>query len=424
MMKRIWVWAAVALAMYAARRRDLRRAALRGLLGALGGRLFVFLGRGGGHRLDEATAAGFISGAALELPQAALPLGALGAALHRRRTELAPASLPAAAAGVAAAVATIKVWPIPPRLGPTAPRVHLPANAEPNRHGEGLTIVVNAASGTSAEGGNGALAEALPNATVVEVEPERGDELRKALDRAVSEGAVALGVSGGDGSINTAAQVALDAGKALMVLPTGTFNHLARDVGLGSVQDAIAAVKGGEAVGVDVATIGGHVFLNTASFGSYVELVDARERLEKRIGKWPAVVVALIRVLRHSEPIDVEIDGTRKKVWMAFIGNCRYHPSGFAPTWRERLDDGLLDVRYVSGDQPYARTGLVLAVLTGRLGRSKVYSQSCVKSLHLRSLKGPLRLARDGESFDGPGDVVIEKLDKRLALYAPHSKSS
>lgn len=423
MSNRVWVWASVALGMYVARRRDFRRAALRGLLGALGGRLVAFVFRGDGERLDEATTAGFITGAALEIPLAAPPLAALGAALHRDTAELDPASVPAAAAGMAAAAATVKVWPIPPRLGSTAPRVHLPAHAEPNTDGEGLTIVVNAASGVGDDGGIGELTEALPKASIVEVTPERGDELRKALDEAVSEGAVALGVSGGDGSINTAAQVAMDTDKALMVLPMGTFNHLARDVGLDSIDDAIDAVKKGEAVGVDVATIGGHVFLNTASFGSYVELVDARERLEKRIGKWPAVVVALVRVLRHSQPIDVEIDGAHEKVWMAFIGNCRYHPSGFAPTWRERLDDGLLDLRYVSGDQPYARTRLIMAVMTGRLGRSKVYSQSCVKSLRLRSLNGSLRLARDGESFDGPGDVVIEKLDKRLALYAPHSKS-
>ena len=425
MIRRSWVWVALALAMYTTRRRDLRRAALRGLLGALGGRLIAFVGRGSATRLDEATTAGFVTGAALEIPVAAGPLGLLAALLHRDTDQLEHGSIPAAAAGAAAAAASVKVWPIPPRLGPTAPKVHLPARAEPSSDGAGLTIVVNAASGPTDDGGLAELTEALPKAEVVEVEPQRGDEIRKRLDEAVSAGAIALGISGGDGSINTAAQVALDADKALMVIPTGTFNHLARDVGLDTPNDAIEAVKNGEAVGVDVATIGGHVFLNTASFGSYVELVDAREKLEKRIGKWPAVVVALVRVLRHSQPIDVEIDGSHKKVWMAFIGNCRYHPSGFAPTWRERLDDGLLDVRYVSGDQPYARTRLILAVMTGRLGRSKVYTQGCVKSLRLRAVEGPLRLARDGESFDGPsGDIVIEKLDKRLAVYAPHAMSS
>lgn len=419
----IAVWAGLALALYATRRRDLRRAALRGLIGGLGGRFLVLLARRSPERLDEATTGGFVAGAVLEIPPLAFPLGLLAAVLHRDTDEVDRQTLPAASAGALAALASVKIWPIPPRLGPTAPKVHLPARAEPSADGAGLTIVVNAASGASDDGALGALKEALPHAEVVEVEPERGDEIRKRLDEAVTSGSIALGVSGGDGSINTAAQVAVDAEKALMVVPTGTFNHLARDIGLDTAAEAIDAVKNGEAVGVDVATIGGHVFLNTASFGSYVELVDARENLEKRIGKWPAVLVALVRVLRHSDPIDVEIDGVRKRVWMAFIGNCRYHPSGFAPTWRERLDDGLLDVRYVSGDQPYARTRLILAVLTGRLGRSKVYAQGCVKSLRLRSLKGPLRLARDGESFDGPeGEIVIEKLDKRLAVYAPHSR--
>lgn len=424
MRRRAFVWAALATAMYATRRRDLRRAALRGLLSALAGRLLVLLAGGTSDRSDEATTAGFVTGAALEIPLASPALVLLGGILHRHDADRRGPSLSAAAAGAAAAAASVRVWPVAPRLGPTAPKVHLPASVEPDPDGRGLTIVVNAASGGDAGDQIEILRAALPEAQVIEVEPERGDELRKLLDAAVSAGAAALGVSGGDGSINTAAQVALEAEKPLMVVPAGTFNHLARDLGLGSSEEAIEAVKSGEAVAVDVATIGGRVFLNTASFGSYVELVDARERLEKRIGKWPAVVFALFRVLRHSEPIQVEIEGVRRSVWMAFIGNCRYHPSGFAPTWRERLDDGLLDVRYVGGDQPFARTRLILAVLTGRLGRSKVYMQDRVKSLHLRSLDGPLRLARDGESFDGPDDIIVEKQERRLTVYAPHSRSS
>lgn len=424
MTRRVWAWVGVAGVMYVTRRRDLRRAALRGLLAASAGRAIMRLSGADADRLDEASASGFITGAALEVPAASVPAAALAAVLHRPVRRPDAASLMAVAAGAVAGAASVKVWPIPPRLGPTASRIHLPARAEPSSDGSGLTIVVNSDSGTTGAGVFEALAEGLPKAEVVEIEPKRGDEIRKRLDEAVSAGAVALGIAGGDGSINTAAQVALDADKTLMVVPGGTFNHLARDLSLESTEEAIEAVKAGEAVGIDVATIGGRVFLNTASFGSYVELVDAREQLEKRIGKWPAVVIALVRVLHRSQPIEVEIDGSRKMIWMAFIGNCRYHPAGFAPTWRERLDDGLLDVRYVTGDQPFARTRLILAVLTGRLGQSKVYTQGCVKNLRLRSLNGPLRLARDGESFDAPDDILVEKLEKRLAVYASHSKSS
>lgn len=412
------VWGAVSALMYLSRNRRLRRAALRGWLSAAMARLLL-LPFGSRVSPEEAVSVAFSTGAALEEPKSA-PLFALLSAVLHRESDIGPNRLWGDALGVGIALGSTRVWPVPPREGPAAPRLWLPEKAEPSPDGTGITIVINTDSGgDDAETGADALRELLPRAAVIEVEPTEGDELRKALDEAAQQGAVALGISGGDGSINTAAQVALEADRPLMVVPGGTFNHLTQAVGIESVDDAARAVRNGDAVGVDVATIGGHVFLNTASFGSYVELVDTRQRLESKIGKWPAMVVALVRVLRRSDPIMVEIDGQVTRVWMAFIGNCRYHPSGFAPTWRERLDDGLLDVRYVSGDQPFARTRLILAVLTGRLGRSKVYSQRCVERLRLRGVEGPLRLARDGETFEGPEDVVVEKLARRLVVFAP-----
>jgi undecaprenyl-diphosphatase len=104
---------------------------------------------------------------------------------------------------------------------------------------------------------------------------------------------------------------------------------------------------------------------------------------------------------------------------MIFIGNCRYHPSGFAPAWRERLDDGQLDIRIVDASAPLARLRLVTSVLTGRLGRSRIYEQRLAPQLKVRSLEGPLRLARDGETFDGPEEFVVEKLGRPLTVYAP-----
>ena len=219
--------------------------------------------------------------------------------------------------------------------------------------------------------------------------------------------------------MNAGAGIANEQDKPLMVVPSGTLNHLARDLGLASPTDAINAVRKGQTADVDLAMIDGRPFLNTASFGSYVDLVDARERLERVIGKWPAVVIALWRVLRHSRPVAVEIDGSPMRVWMIFIGNCRYHPSGFTPSWRERLDDGELDVRIVEGDSPWSRTRLIASVLTGRLGRCRVYTQRRAKSVRVRSLEGPLRLARDGETFDGSDEFEIRKCDRPLPIYVP-----
>jgi hypothetical protein len=60
----------------------------------------------------------------------------------------------------------------------------------------------------------------------------------------------------------------------------------------------------------------------------------------------------------------------------------------------------------------------VLAVLSGRLGRSTVYEEWTTDRLTVRSLDGPMRLASDGETFDGAAEVVIEKADRPLVVYA------
>jgi undecaprenyl-diphosphatase len=290
-----------------------------------------------------------------------------------------------------------------------------PADVEPSHRGGGLVVVVNPSAGSSGRAAE-ELRDELPDAEVVEM--EEGDDLKEALEKAAGRGC-AIGVAGGDGSINTAASIAADTGKPLFVVPGGTLNHFAYALGLESIADAARAVKDGRAVSVDRAVIDGQTFVNTASIGSYVDLVDAREKLEDRIGKWPAVVVALVKVLRQSRPIQLELDGERRRVWMIFIGNCRYQPSGFAPSWRERLDDGQLDIRIVDGTRPWSRARLLLSVMTGRLARCGAYEQRFVRSMTVKSLDGRLRLARDGETFDGPEEVTIAKADEPLLVYVP-----
>jgi diacylglycerol kinase family enzyme len=63
----------------------------------------------------------------------------------------------------------------------------------------------------------------------------------------------------------------------LLVMPAGTFNHFATDLGIRSAQEAVVALRDGEAVLVDVGVAGRRPFVNTWSTGIYVDLVQARE---------------------------------------------------------------------------------------------------------------------------------------------------
>ena len=269
----------------------------------------------------------------------------------------------------------------------------------PAPDGTGVRIVVNPSSGPAwTDAPTDALREGLPGADIHELDPD--DDLDDLL---CHDELVAIGAAGGDGTLAAVATIAAERDVPFVAVPAGTLNHLARDLGLETVDDAIAAVRAGTATRMDLGVAGDRCFVNTLTFGGYSQVVDARERLEKRIGKWPALLVALVRELPRMEPLRVEIDGEVRRVWLAWIGNCRYDPTGFGPSWRERP-------RRRAARRPHRQRRP--PVLPHPLHRRRAHRPAApaapstrsaqVESLSIRSLDGPLRLAADGETYDGP----------------------
>ncbi|MEX2293745.1 MAG: diacylglycerol kinase family protein [Acidimicrobiales bacterium] len=233
------------------------------------------------------------------------------------------------------------------------------------------------------------------------------------------EDVVAIGAAGGDGTLSAVARIAADLRLPFVVVPAGTLNHLARDLGIDSVEDAVHAIQAGTALCMDLGVANDRTFVNTLTLGGYASVVIARERLEGRAGKWPALAVALVRELPRMEPLMLEVDGVTMRIWLAWVGNCRYGPPGLAPLCREDLADGLLDVRIVSGAHRFSRTRFVLSVLTGTLSSSRVYEERLVESLDIRSLNGALEAATDGETFVAPAHLRITKRRSALTVAAP-----
>ncbi|MDQ0376127.1 bifunctional phosphatase PAP2/diacylglycerol kinase family protein [Amycolatopsis thermophila] len=363
----------------------------------------------------SASAAAFTAGVALEWPALAAPVGALAAGVATSRVVTGahyPSDVLAGIGlGFGAAAITLSWWPRTP-AGPARAEPH-PAPALPT--GEGLVLVVNPSAGSANAAVLDRVGNELPQAKIVELDD--GEDLEDALTEAARTCRV-LGVAGGDGTINAAARTAADHDVPLLVLPAGTLNHFARDLGVETPDDAITALRKGAAVRIDLGSVDSQVFVNTCSTGLYTDLVRYREKWEKRIGKWPAMLVGLVHVLRRAKPQDLVVNGEPRKVWMIFAGNGAYRPRGFAPTYRRSLDDGLLDIRTVYAERPWARTRLVLAVLTGTLRWCTPYQdRPAAPQLTVRAPSGRLDLALDGEVTHVPPDVTLRKRRGALVVY-------
>ncbi|MFD4601687.1 bifunctional phosphatase PAP2/diacylglycerol kinase family protein [Streptomyces sp. NPDC058464] len=438
------LWCAVAAAVAASRTPRARRAAARGLASlGLASLTINTLGKRSVRRprplLDPvpvvrhlkrqpittsfpsghaASAAAFTAGVALESPAwgAVVAPVAFSVAVSRVYTGVHFPSdvLAGAVLGAGAAFAVRALVPTRAQTGPP-PRPRAQAPALPG--GAGLVVVANRASGSADR--TGVLRHELPEAELVECEPE---EVQAELARAAVR-ARALGVCGGDGTVNAAARIALRHGLPLAVLPGGTLNHFAHDLSVEDGRDLGRAVRAGEAVRVDVGrfTSGDRegVFLNTLSLGVYPELVRERERWARRMGAWPAEVLAVLRVLRTDRhPLRVELRGETHPLWLLFVGNCLYHRLALTPGRRTDLADGQLDVRVVHGGR-HPALRLLSAALAGPLTRSPAHTGARLSRLRLTGIAAGTPVAYDGEVIEVAGEMTVEKLPEALTAYRP-----
>ncbi len=369
----------------------------------------------------SASAAAFAVGVGLESPPLGLALALLAGLVGLSRVATG-AHYPGdvlAGFGIGAGIAVLGGRLVPPvvetRLPATQPlRIETP----PRPDGEGVVLVVNPASG----GGTGTdvideVREALPKAEIIELGP---DDDPAAVLRTAAEHAEVLGIGGGDGTVSTAAQVAKDAKLPLAVFPAGTFNHFAKDIGCDTVAKTVEAIRTGTVSCVDLVCLNeDRMIVNTASIGAYPLFVQTREKLEHRIGKPLAGIYAMLHTLRDDQPIRIQYDNRTLWTSLFFLGNSIYLPSGFAPSRRTRMDDGLLDVRILETGRRLSRTRVLTALALGRLERSPLYHQIQAPEFRFTAVDGPTPLAHDGE-VDGEYDSAsFSALYRALPVFRP-----
>jgi diacylglycerol kinase family enzyme/membrane-associated phospholipid phosphatase len=369
----------------------------------------------------SASAAAFAVGVGLENPPLGFVLALLAGlvGLSRVATGVHYPGDVVAGFGIGAGIAVLGGRLIPPavetRLPRTEPlRVETPARPD----GSGVVLVINPASGS----GTGArvvdeVRTELPKVEIVELgaDDDPAEVLRSAAGRAE-----VLAVGGGDGTVSTAAAVAVEVRRPLAVFPAGTFNHFAKDIGCDTVAKTVAAIRSGTVACVDLVCFNdSHVVLNTASIGAYPAFVRRREKLEKRIGKPMAAFYAMLRTLRSERPVRIRYDNKTLLTSLFFLGNSVYLPAGFAPSRRSRMDDGLLDVRILEAGRRFTKTRILTALALGRLQRSPLYHELQVPEFSFSAVDGPTVVARDGEVGDECEHASFTAKYRILPMFCP-----
>ena len=232
--------------------------------------------------------------------------------------------------------------------------------------------------------------------------------------------------AGGDGTVRRVAAWALEADAELAVLPTGTRNHFARDLGLPlALDDAVALLAGGHARTVDVGDLDGHAFLNNASLGLYTRFVLVREHEEMRPGirLWPALAKAAWHALRTSRDLEVRLhagDGERRRrTPVLLVGNNTYTVEGLERGKRARLDGGRLSVYVLHPRSRAALAWFGLRALFGAVSAGRDFDTLDTDTLTVASSRPELEVALDGDVLRVPTPLRFRILPRALRVRVP-----
>jgi diacylglycerol kinase family enzyme len=256
-------------------------------------------------------------------------------------------------------------------------------------------LLINPGAGTKRPSAEELAGEARARGIEARVLNE-GDDL---VELARSADAEVLGAAGGDGTVASVAAVAVERDLPFVVVPYGTRNHFARDLGLELDPVAALAAFEGEERRVDVGRAGERRFLNNVSLGLYATLVHRREHHRRR-RQLLAGLRALGRSLRSHPGVWARVDGDPLRARVLLVANNAYELSLFAIGERERLDEGRLHL--------YAATGLLPRTWDERSG----------ERFELDVPGGKVSAAIDGEpvELETPLELAVEPGALRVQL--------
>lgn len=263
----------------------------------------------------------------------------------------------------------------------------------------------------------------------------QGPELCRALDAAIASDAEAILVGGGDGTIIAAAERLLpenraEAGRPLGILPMGTANLLARDLGIPlSPEAALPALLAGVPRRIDVALVNDRIFLNSSLPGIAPRMVQQRERMRHDPGplKWLRLLRAFFRGFDRGPRLHVVLQADGRPVrlitrTLAVTNNPL--AEGFAAIHtRTALDGGTLGIYAARIDRRLDLWRLIARIVAGTWQHDPAAAALAARRVNVISRRPRLWVANDGENHLLATPLRYRILPKALTVLVPRAVS-
>ncbi len=254
---------------------------------------------------------------------------------------------------------------------------------------------------------------------------QKGMDIASAVRESVADGATAIVAGGGDGTLNAVASALRGTSVPMAILPIGTLNHLARDLGVPlKADEAIHALSHSRTLPMDLGEVNGRIFLNNSIIGLYPAYAFLRARYEEQgRAKWLAVLSAIISVFRRNPSFTVRllVDGqsiTRRTPYI-LIANNEHRMEGYQLGERARLDQGRLWVYAMRRLSRWGLVRLAVSLLFGRFHKRDNFETFNAAAVEISTRRKRLGVALDGDVTNLRTPLAYRSLPAALTVIAP-----
>lgn len=239
----------------------------------------------------------------------------------------------------------------------------------------------------------------------------------------------AVVVGGGDGTVLTAVVAGLGRDKPLGILPLGTLNLFARDLGLpADPVEAARRLAAARSTEIDLAEVNGLPFAIWASLGMHPWVVRRRDHFQRDgMRKWRAMILAALRGFRRYPMVEVTLDlpdGPKAVTTpMLFITNNPWRDE-MPPLSRESLDSGTLVIHVAACSGRLSLLWLMAETVLGHWRGSRRIQTFVATEVRVTSRKHRMMVSLDGEVTVMASPLVFKARPRALHVLMPRREGA